>query len=1425
MNKMKSIYLTCWLLLVLPTSFTFSQNDHYLTFDGNNDYIALQMQYTGTNAIASLTVEAWVNTAFSGSSYSDNWAIIDFDRSDFYNVYVRGDNGHVGFSTYGGNIHDFQGSVVINDGLWHHIAVVYDGNDKYIYVDGVLDATVANPHSGSALGKNTTRYGLIGDGSEATAYNGSRNNRYYDGSVSELRIWHTARTGPQIQSSKERNSLLGTEIDLEAYYTFENGTATDLTGNGHNGELFGPIHVVDDNLPEALLTFSADAGVTTDGSNGVTGWSSANGALTLTQSTTAQYPLYLSDGINGQPALQFDGVDDFLQVPDLSGLNTGGPFTEKTFSITFETGNDISTRQMLYEQGGGTRGFSLYIENGRLLYTAWNVAEDNWGPINIEAPLGTERSYVATMAMDANAGTLTAYLNGELVETLPGVMTLYAHSDDGGLGSTVGSTRFASGGSASLFQGKVAHWTTYNLILSTQERSTLEQPLLEKYVLKPEPAAATIETVQNYEGNFNGNISAMRWRGAGDEQEQLYTFSYDGLNRLKSAQYAASSGADYNLNNGHYSVPNISYDLNGNITALTRQGLNGSGNEDIIDELAYTYGVGSSSHSNQLLDVSDTRGSSGFRDGSNLADDYTYDDNGNMVQDLNKDITDIEYNFLNLPRKVTFHTTGDSITYLYDAAGIKLQQVVYHGGDTVRLTDYIGGFVYEEDTLQFIQTEEGRIVRKEASDKVWTFDDDAEGFVVLNQISGFGQASPGHLEGTITANDPSFRSPDNLDFAAGDFSTISLRLENSTASNTAQLYFTTMSATSESESKSLTFSILPNSAYTTYTLDMSTVPTWTGTIKRLRLDPGDQTGSFKLDHLAINAGASAVTYDYQYHLKDHLGNVRTTFSTESEHYIRTATFEDATSSEESHSFGNFNQNRVAHPAVSNTGKAARLNHLTPAGPYAIIKVDKRDTVKLSVKGYYEGGSGYSNAVDPAVFENALGDALKNSPMLSAEGVGMTQVENGIGFALSLLGVGGSNDDQVPGAYLNYLFFDTQMNLVINEESGLPFAGFKQLSSAANFSEETLTMDKIIADRDGYVIAYLSNESNTGDPNNYVYFDDFTVYHGKTHVVSTQDYYPFGLQFNQYKRTASTAQNFTFNGKEKQEETGWVDYGARMYMPEIGRWNAVDPLSEHYQPYSPYNYVLNNPISYIDPDGTMVEDPITNVIVLVADGRHNILDIAQSLLEQGNENWHLIGSDNFEDAANDLNEYTNNGEVQLDNLIVGSHGFPGGINADGKAITKKDVETVNNGVDDMTIMTASNGNDYYFDEFEVGRFKPMISVDEYSKVSSMQSMAGNVKEGGNVIFTACSTCSNSSGTSLGEALVKAFGGRVNVYLNGDQSSIATSDPTTEVQAFKGGSLTAGSTVNGWTKFSRDGAVRNVGSLIVNLKGSSPIQEEN
>jgi RHS repeat-associated protein len=97
--------------------------------------------------------------------------------------------------------------------------------------------------------------------------------------------------------------------------------------------------------------------------------------------------------------------------------------------------------------------------------------------------------------------------------------------------------------------------------------------------------------------------------------------------------------------------------------------------------------------------------------------------------------------------------------------------------------------------------------------------------------------------------------------------------------------------------------------------------------------------------------------------------------------------------------------------------------------------------------------------------------------------------------------------------------------------------------------------------------------------------------GEVEITDINNYYPFGMNhlqnmkqemFNNFNPSA-TPYNYKFGGKELQE-TGFYDYGARMYMGDIGRWGVVDPLAEKMTRHSPYNYAFNNPINFIDPDG-------------------------------------------------------------------------------------------------------------------------------------------------------------------------------------------------------------------------------------------------
>jgi RHS repeat-associated protein len=95
------------------------------------------------------------------------------------------------------------------------------------------------------------------------------------------------------------------------------------------------------------------------------------------------------------------------------------------------------------------------------------------------------------------------------------------------------------------------------------------------------------------------------------------------------------------------------------------------------------------------------------------------------------------------------------------------------------------------------------------------------------------------------------------------------------------------------------------------------------------------------------------------------------------------------------------------------------------------------------------------------------------------------------------------------------------------------------------------------------------------------------------VVQETHYDPWGLELAGigYVADPTKESKFTYNGKEKQDQfgLGWLDYGARHYQPDIARWGGVDPLAFKYAPVSPYNYALNNPIRFVDPNGEDILD--------------------------------------------------------------------------------------------------------------------------------------------------------------------------------------------------------------------------------------------
>ena len=232
--------------------------------------------------------------------------------------------------------------------------------------------------------------------------------------------------------------------------------------------------------------------------------SSPNGNI-VTQPTNSERPNMNFSGPNGKKELVFNGTSDRLDINDDANINTAAFYTGKHISISFTTGADVTNRQMLYEQGGGTRGLCMYIDGGQLYYHVWSNNNDNgansaWGVGSttgayfVSSGLGSlapNTTYIATLqyTVPTNNGILEGFLNGQNIGTVntstpSGVPPrLYSHGDNGGLGGVLGTTRYHDNASGNnFFEGAIQEIIYYSdAPVNTTRRIIVENHLSTKY--------------------------------------------------------------------------------------------------------------------------------------------------------------------------------------------------------------------------------------------------------------------------------------------------------------------------------------------------------------------------------------------------------------------------------------------------------------------------------------------------------------------------------------------------------------------------------------------------------------------------------------------------------------------------------------------------------------------------------------------------------------------------------------------------------------------------------------------------------------------------------------------------------------------------------------------------------------------------------
>jgi RHS repeat-associated protein len=546
---------------------------------------------------------------------------------------------------------------------------------------------------------------------------------------------------------------------------------------------------------------------------------------------------------------------------------------------------------------------------------------------------------------------------------------------------------------------------------------------------------ATGSTGNSLPYQYNGNITSMKWSSnhgnfiTGFGSEVAYNYGYDAVNRISDATYLSKTNGAWATD--VFNETGYAYDLNGNIQSLKRKSTTASP----MDNMTYTY------NGNQLLSVTDAGDKTkGFIDGANTGNDYHYDLNGNMDHDLNKglgttttDVThNISYNYLNLPAQA-IKNTNEKIIYTYDASGRKLMQQVYNAaGAVTKATDYNGEFIYQGDTLQFINHEEGRIVMK-------------------------GVTNP----------------------------------------------------------------------------------------------------------------------EYQYHLKDHLGNVRLTFTSQMTTKKFKAGFEVADQTTEASNFTNYQTNKINTLTPTNpnatTGNSAFYLNGGYAGQVGLAKslsVMPGDVVNIQASAKYS-----TPSTTPTNFTPFIGSLLA-AFNLAAPAAGEVGTPAAGVNTFGNWEIGAAGDESKGDAmkiFVTIILFDRNYN-------------FLDVSYDAIHSSGSMNAT-YIAKQPGYAYIYISNEHPYLTD---VYFDDVAITFTPSPVVQQEDFYPFGLTFNSYTRENSLLNKYQYNGKELQNDLSlnWLDYGARMYMPEIGRWGVRDPKAELLEMSSPYVYSLNNPINFVDKDGEL-----------------------------------------------------------------------------------------------------------------------------------------------------------------------------------------------------------------------------------------------
>lgn len=339
-------------------------------------------------------------------------------------------------------------------------------------------------------------------------------------------------------------------------------------------------------------------------------------------------------------------------------------------------------------------------------------------------------------------------------------------------------------------------------------------------------------------------------------------------------------------------------------------------------------------------------------------------------------------------------------------------------------------------------------------------------------------------------------------------------------------------------------------------------------------------------------------YAYDYFLKDHLDNVRMVLTDEHQtDAYPVASLEESSISNERLYYdiptgGRVHKNTVpGYPADGYTNPNDYIQQLNgngqKMGTGMVLKIMAKDKVSIHANSWYR-----TNGASQGIPVGMLATELVNLVAGGIAGVSsgshaVAQLQNnssllaGAGsFLTDAAGNYNGPGNGKPKAYLNYILFDEQFNLVSTNDG--KNTGLEQVGSDQEFKTHSVTEREMT--KSGYLYIYVSNET----PNIDVFFDNLQVTHVRGALTEETHYYPFGLTIMgiSSKAVGKIENKKLYNGIEFNSDFDLDSYDAfyRNLDPQTGRWWQVDPKIENMEAWSPYASMFNNPILKNDPLG-------------------------------------------------------------------------------------------------------------------------------------------------------------------------------------------------------------------------------------------------